>query len=249
MSYENLSEGQRGVGQADGRTPLMITMYPFDHIKKQGCIDLIALELLLDAGADPNLKNNAGRTALSYLFASETGAHSRNDQTFASTFDTLLGLMKTHGCDVNAEVDDDLNTLLGLAAGTFCGRQTVGAHTFRGELVDALLRHGAEVNKANRAGVTPLMYGCTGTFEVMAGIVTALLNAGANAAAIDNAGNTALHYAAQNSDEIAAKKLTRLLCDLGTPDAGAVNNAGQTALAIAVRNKNEQLARLLMTLL
>jgi ankyrin repeat protein len=236
-----ISDEQEGYGGLAGNTPLALAMRP--------PFSLPLLERLLEAGANPNLKNNEGCTALSFLFTSDTDMRTTEDAFENDTIGKLLRLFQQRGCDLNAEVNDALDTMLcwtiNSRFGKFCQSRR-GRSTLKGLIVNALLKLGAEVNKANKVGGTPLMYCCQSESAGMEDIQISLLEAGADVTARDKTGATALHYAAQNPDRNVARQRTELLFDFGKPDVEAVDNAGKTALAIAAERENESLVKLLL---
>jgi ankyrin repeat protein len=91
---------------------------------------------------------------------------------------------------------------------------------------EALIAHGADVNRPNQAGRTPI-------FEVDAGSVEALVNAGADLNGRDAEGDTPLHAAAEVSGDGNLAKVRALLA--AGVDGNARDREGQTSLHRAVR--------------
>ena len=104
----------------EGRTPLMSATYP---------VQIASLKLLLEHGADPNLRGSQNKTALMIQFSNPEAVE----------------LLIEHGAQVNLQ-DKFGNTALSLA---------VGFNKI--ESVTVLLKHGANPNLANHKGFTPLM--------------------------------------------------------------------------------------------
>ena len=113
-------------------------------------------------------------------------------------------------------------------------------------VVEAAISLGADVNRKNNAGQTPLMLSCTGDFRTMEEVQTALLEAGADVTLRDVEGNTVLHYAAHYASRTDASAMTELILDFGEPDANAVNLAGKTAMDYAMEQDNTPLVKLLL---
>ena len=209
-------------------------------------IDDEAAAILLAAGADPNLKDASGRTALARLFTADADVNLSSRTFRENRPERLLQAMKDKGFDVNGFADDDENTLLNLACRSVYGGKGYNGRTMKGVAIDWLLAAGADPNVANRDGETPLMHACAGDFDIMENVETALLAAGADVAARDGEGRSALHYAAGNDSHSGAKTMADMLFSFGKPDAAAVDNAGRTALDIATEKGNEPLVKYLL---
>jgi ankyrin repeat protein/outer membrane biosynthesis protein TonB len=125
------------------------------------------MSLLLEAGANPQAQDQRGRTPLM------SAVQSRN----AEAVRILVGT----NVDVNAR-DQRQNTALVRAAGSF------------GDLVmvQTLISAGADVNAADKNGMTPLIWAARWGDPQR---VEALVNAGADVNARDNTGKTAMDYA------------------------------------------------------
>ena len=117
---------------ADGTAPLM-------HAVVNAGADCV--KLLLDKGADPNLSNKAGATALMWAVGDLK----------------KVQLLLDKGAQVNV-VSKDGNSLLRMALNLPDALP----------VVKALLAKGAEVNQADKNGITPLMIaGFTGKMEII----------------------------------------------------------------------------------
>ncbi|MCL2334149.1 MAG: ankyrin repeat domain-containing protein, partial [Candidatus Methanoplasma sp.] len=164
----------------------------------------------------------------------------------------IIDAMVASGMDINAFVNDRSDTLLMWALRDSNGdmEMFVTRETLRWYVVNSAISHGADVNRSNIDGQTPLMLSCIGdpnySMRMADEIQMLLLQKGANIAARDKNGNTPLIYVANNSNAKAAKEMAENLFDFGDPQAGAVNNAGKSALDIATEKNNEMLVKLLL---
>ena len=212
------------------------------------------VKFLIDNGADVNLKNNGGMTAL--MSASDVSHE-------------LIELLIKSGARVN-EVDDNGKSALMYAIISSSDIEVVkflidnGANVnlksndgetalmnayIRGnkELVELLINSGADVNLIDfnlkdNYGRTKLMEASKiGNKEA----VELLINAGARVNEIDNDGNTALFYACRLRDytifDKKCLKLVKFLIDNGA-NVNIKNNVGQTPLSVS-SGKVEKLLR------
>lgn len=157
----------------------------------RGNLELV--QTLINAGADPNIKNNSGQTALMRL----------NEESSAEIVHALLDA----GAKVNHK-DEDRDTALHVAAALE-----------KTEILQALLDAGAKVNARNKDGKTALMVAAeAGQLEN----VRALLWAGADAGRKDSDGATALKYAREieneQDDTHIKEQIIGLLIAYGTPE-------------------------------
>ena len=181
---------------------------------------LAMLQLLLDAGADVNLRNQRGETPLkiagfdcyrAVLFLLEQGA----DPTLAdSAGDTAL-----HG-------------IVRYTAATMA------------PLLDGLLQAGADINHQNRHGQTPLIktaYAST----VRDAVAPLLLSRGADPNRQDYRGQTLLHILATQRSRTDPSAMVRLLLTNG---AGLEirNRQDQTPLMAAVASRKVEIVQLLI---
>ncbi len=177
------------------------------------------VQLLLDAGADPNARytDTAGklRNAPAVQFAAANGSVE------------MLRLLAKAGADLNAA---DATGLTPLMAAAFMGHSDV---------VDALLKAGAAREGRDEAGYTALMFASNAG---KAAVVQHLLAAGADANARDRDDSTPIMFAAQAGFD----DCVRLLCAAGA-DPKAVGRHGLSAIAFARQNGHRSTERLLST--
>lgn len=215
------------------RTPLMWACeYPKPEVVK----------LLLKHKADPNyVAGETGKTAICYLLTSSIQHINGSPQDIRKTYTSILRSLFDAGLDADAPLDAGGNTpLIYVANMDYFANMN---HTLAEELIEG----GADVNKANLRGQTPLMVFAGKGDEYENGIAELLLDNDADPSPTDSASNTALMYAASNTNKMSGKKIAELILDKGYSELGRVNNAGQSAMDIAVANQNESLVKLLIT--
>ncbi len=131
--------------------------------------------------------------------------------------DLMVSIFLEAGVDVNKPFDQDGQTLLFYAEGA--------------ELIDQLLRAGADARVRDAKGRTPLFASLSATQEVesVPQAVRLLMQHGVRINAQDNEGNTALMMAVAKGDSY---DFIRVLLDAGA-NPNIKNKAGKTALQIA----------------
>jgi ankyrin repeat protein len=244
-------EGVLTILPRGGWTPLM-------YAAREGAVQ--ATRALVDAGADPNLTDAEGTTALV--------------RAIVNVHYDVAGVLLEHRADPNIADASGMAALYAVAEmntiGEIYGRP---ARQFADTLdalalVKLLLAHGADPNARLRtatiqknhtpgegtlaAGATPLMRAAKGGDSQ---IMQALVDGGADPAATERNGTTALMIAAGLGRGVGAfqkdvgteadlLRAVTLCVDRGV-DVNAVNDAGQTALHFAVRN-GDAMVRLLV---
>lgn len=204
-------------------------------------------EKLIIAGADVNVMDNSGKSALMYA--------TENDRT------NVVSALIQAGAQVNA-IDSNGQNALFYATGT--GNETVlqdlidsGAMTNmsndegksalicavqnnRANIVSALIDAGSDVDVVDDEGKTALLYAVESddTDELLP---VRLLNAGADVDVRDEEGRTALIFSVQRDDETLACKLLE-----AGAEVDVIDNDGKTALFYAVQWDNENLVHLLL---
>ena len=179
------------------------------------------LELLLDAGMDPNSKGDSGETAL--MEAALNGHHA------------LVTLLLTRGADVSLTDSDGLSALHRAAAGPTSY-----------QCVEILLDHGADPHAKNLNGETPIASAVlipltnSTVEENNLRTVKALLERGADVNTRFLRGFTPLMRAAI----VGNPDMVRLLLDNGA-DVTAMSDDGKTAKAIALMYHNDAIARMI----
>lgn len=227
-------------GEYKGMTPLAAACRLFD---------LEAVQLLLEAGADPNFKDAEGRTALAWWFAWQGDRHLTMRAADGKVPQKILKAMLDKGAAIDDAIDDKSNTMLTSACATaHWGSRYNGNPVLSVSAAQTLILARTDVNKANGDGQTPLMFICQcarGGREVSE-LQISLLEADAAVDAVDRNGNTPLHYAAGNPEAGTGREMAEMLFEFGNPNPEAVNNEGKTALEIATDNNNEPLVKLIL---
>lgn len=161
------------------------------------------VQLLLDAGADVNARDQYYQTPL--CGAAQYGHAS------------VAHLLLTHGAMANLAGDYN-QTPLGWAA-----------EKGHADIVQILLDHGAEVNVVDRGGMTPLHSACAGAFE---DVIRIILEAGANPEITDSMGRTASMVLGIDIDKFPQKggnsidTIKWMLQEYGSLNAGNASCAG-----------------------
>jgi ankyrin repeat protein len=233
-----ISDDHDSVGGLAAMTPLGLAVRS---------LDVPSIAALLAGGAEPDFKNDQGRTAICYLFSYDTDVRLLGKAFQEHAVDKAVALLSEHGCDLNAEVTAELDTLCCFALRTDYGSGWLSRTTYTGLVIDTLIKLGVDVNKANRLGGTPLMYCCAADLNDVEDVQLSLLEAGADVSAKDDSGATALHYVARRTYPARPMpQLAELLFDFGDPEVSAVDNTGQTALEIATEKQDDALVKLLL---
>ncbi|PGH07901.1 hypothetical protein AJ80_07941 [Polytolypa hystricis UAMH7299] len=179
------------------------------------------VKLLLDAGADVNVKNANGDTPL----------HS----AAGSSKEEIVRLLLDAGADI-----DDMTK-----SGSTPLHSAVSA--CREDIVKLLLDAGANVDDMTKAGYTPLDYA---VLEHREDIVELLLDAGADVNMKGVKGSTPLHlcvdaYDDDDSDGSYHSEILSLLLERGA-DVDAKDDEGNTPLHYAIQNNYVECTRLLL---
>jgi ankyrin repeat protein len=147
------------------------------------------VRLLLSRGADTNIEDNDGWTALCYA---AMGGH-----------ETIVRLLVDHGADINI---GDNHGQTALFCAVLRGHDTT---------VRPLLDHGADINIGDISGRTTLCCAALGGNET---IVPLLVDHGADTNIRDNIGRRALYYAALGGHETIVRLLIKYGADVNKSD-------------------------------
>ena len=217
----------------DNRPALMIAC-------KKGNKD--ATNLLLSAGADPNLPDGNGATCIHYAVCE-------------GCCKDMLSTVVNHGADINATSNknvtslmlacekgnmDAINVLLNAGAdpniadaeGDAC-LQYAARNDCCTEIVQAIISRCVDINATNKNNITALMMVCE---KINKNAINVLLNAGADPNITDADGDICLHSAARNN--CCTEVLQAILSHGG--DVNATGKEKRTALMIACKKGNKQ---------
>lgn len=210
-------------------------------------LDLKSVELLLKNGADPNLKNNDGETALANWFKWNGSTYFSTEKAREDTVNKMMNLLLEYGLNINDTIDNESNNLLIKASEYLSISSISNGKSIPSEVIKFLLKNKVNINLTNIEGQTALMILCKTVFRDGIDWVIELLENGANVGSIDKNGYTVLMYTALNTESGVVLEIAKLLYDFGDIKISYVNNDGQSAMDIAVENNNENLVNWLLT--
>ena len=210
-------------------------------------LDLKSVELLLKNGADPNLKNNDGETALANWFKWNGSTYFSTEKAREDTVNKMMSLLLEYGLNINDAIDNESNNLLIKASEYLSISSISNGKSIPSEVIKFLLKNKVNINLTNIEGQTALMILCKTVFRDGIDWVIELLENGANVGSIDKNGYTVLMYTALNTESGVVLEIAKLLYDFGDIKISYVNNGGQSAMDIAVENNNENLVNWLLT--
>ncbi|EUC50221.1 hypothetical protein COCMIDRAFT_82720 [Bipolaris oryzae ATCC 44560] len=111
------------------------------------------------------------------------------------------------------------------------------------DLLDELLRKGADINAKDNYGETPFLMAC----RLGPGLLKFLVSRGADPFAVDIDGRSALHIAAANGRRLVLEYLLNLdIAEKGKLDIEARNNRGHAPLMVAMTANQEEAALYLL---
>lgn len=207
------------------------------------------VKLLIEHGANVNLKNHLGKTALMGAIpypeivrmllkhGADVNLTDRYGETALSlalkqrdkadgerkkAYDKTAALLKRHGTDINTK---DKN-----------GKTALHLSFTKPEILQRLIDMGADVNATDNNGNTPVM---SSVYPVQCKSIEILLKSGANPNVKNNKGQTALMIQNSNPEAVG------LLLKYGA-DVNAVNAHGYTALDIAVIRGSTETVKVLL---
>lgn len=201
-------------------TPLLHSVVSCDEKKNQ------LLELLLQAGADVNLVDSTGRTAMHRAFLNHL--HLR-------CIEPIEQLLR-RGADVNTRDKNEMAPLHNLAHWEEKDAQ---------KALTIFLQYGGEIDITDSQGMTTLLRVARYGKNVL--VTEALLTSGADPQAVDVKGNSLLHSVAMNQKEGSLKQFEVIFPLM--EDLTAKNNAGKTPVDLALIYGNKDIAEKIMMLL
>ena len=207
-----------------------------------------AINVLLNAGADPNIADAYGYKYLHYA----VGMGSRKE---------VLQTIINYGADVNAKSKhfitalmiachrgdtDAINVLLNAgtdpnitdAYGYTCLHNAVRA-CFSTQVLETIINHGADMNAIAKNHTTALMIACQKGNEVA---IHVLMSSGANLNIADENDHTCLHKAVMSGCNT---RVLQAMIDHGA-DVNATNNKNHSSLMIACKKRNVDAINMLL---
>jgi hypothetical protein len=222
-----LAAGEAVDTMADGWTPLHVAV-------EAGAAEVV--RLLLEAGADPNLRNASGYTPIQIMMICEV--HTPQLARLLIDAGADAGSPLHRAILVGEELTPDL--LRFASAVDYAGNNAL--HTAIGvrrpDLIELLASSGTPVDGVDEDLTTPLMEAAAMGENAA---IDALIRLRASLEMQDVNGRTALIFAAGNAHEASA----RLLLDAGA-NVNAQDRFGNTALHYAYENEEFDIARLLL---
>ena len=205
---------------------------------KNGYTD--AINLLLEAGADPNIADDSGVTCLMFAVGEDCsnevlqaiidhGADVNNASNDNCTA-LMLACAKRHADAINVLLKAGANPNITDDSGATCLMCAVGKDCSK-EVLQAIIDYGADVNATSKENFSALMIACG---EGYTDNINMLMEAGANPNIADDSGATCLMCAV---GEDCSNEVLQAIVDHGA-DVNATNKQNCTALMISCTKRN-----------
>lgn len=234
--------------------------------------DLDSVEMLLGAGANPNIKNSNGEIPLetaikgkcyhitelllneeqkelkkelgNLLEHADFWTRSRKHEKYKEYYTDDKNVAEIREFLEHHEKNKDLKFILNLQTGQFGSTVLHDIVKYDVEVVDLLLKAGADPDIQDTEGKTPMHYaaeyGCSESIDIL------ILDKKANPNIVDEQGNTPLHYAIANGDTHSAESLVKA----GTTNVNIVHqDTGESPIFDAVEAERDsgRIAELMIT--
>lgn len=215
MELEKINESNVNQRDNQGRTPLFLTA--FHNLPEFA-------RKFLDMGADPNVKDNFGSTAIQV-------AWENFDKNFSGDHGSQTAkLIWEHGIDLSYKDKNCRNLVHWAVEKNRCGPLRI--------LIDA----GANINAVDINGDTPLHLSIKSNLNEISSI---LVDSSIDVNLEKNNGNTYLHCLCESFDFVRHNQLVAKLIDKGA-QVDKKNHRGLTPLHQAIRYHNQEIALILL---
>ena len=212
------------------------------------CENTNAIDVLLKAGANPNIANAEGYTCLFCAVirrcrketlqaiidhGADVNATCKGSTALMAAFPkgntSAINVLLNAGADAKI-ADDEGSTCLHYAAGGDCSKK----------VLQTLIECGGDVNVTNKTNKSPLIIACQ---KGKTDVVHVLLDAGADPSVADTTGNTCLHYASLAGN--CSKQVLQTVIDHGA-DVNAINKMNASPLSFACSRGNADAINVLL---
>ena len=200
-----------------------------------------AIDVLLNAGADPNISDANGSSCLHYaaygdcsietmqaIISNDVDVNATNKNNVTAL---MLACEKKNKDATNVLLHAGADPNIADANGSTC-LHYAARNYYCTEVLQAVISHGVDVNAINKNNITALRLACE---KKNKDAVNGLLNAGADPNIADANGNTCLHFAARN---YLCTEVLQAVISHGV-DVNATNKMHVTALMIACEKGNK----------
>lgn len=210
-------------------------------------LDFEAVKLLVENGADVNLKNNNAETAVAVWFSYLGSQYFDFNSVRDKSVEKILKFLIEYGLNLNDIINEKGDSLLLAATGYLNKSKLVNDSSIPLEVINVLLKEKIDIDYANLEGKTALMNLCKNAENSDVDLIIELLESDASVEAMDKNAYTPAMYAAQNFELNVGLEIIKLLSDFGDIKLSHVNNDKQNLMDIAILNDNENLVNWILS--
>lgn len=197
---------------------------------------LDSIYLLLQSGADINVKNSEHSTAVKLLITRALYNLQNHQELIVKILQTFVMV----GLNINDHVDKLGNTALNL----LCQQHELCGLNYT--MAKVLIEADCDINLANSVGMTPLMSHALYGNESRYAIAELLLSYQVKTDLVDTNGNNALMYCAMNQDQASGFRIAKLIIEHNADCLTTVNHQGQNALELAAKFAHQRLVEYIL---